>query len=132
MVEAVSSLFTASSMNTAIKTGGAVLTVLLVIPALFKLFVVTVEEGSAAIRTRNGKPIVRRPARAPRDEPGELVVLRPGTHGAFPVLAWYRLVDVRVRSTDLAPRQLTGVARASKHGVAALEVGLDFTGAEAV
>lgn len=110
MVEAVSSLFTASSMNTAIKTGGAVLTVLLVIPALFKLFVVTVEEGSAAIRTRNGKPIVRRPARAPRDEPGELVVLRPGTHGAFPVLAWYRLVDVRVRSTDLAPRQLTGAA----------------------
>lgn len=34
-------------------------------------------------------------------------MLRPGTHAVFPVLAWYRRVDTRVRSTDLPARQLT-------------------------
>nr|WP_275445069.1 SPFH domain-containing protein [Microbacterium aurum] len=93
-------------MNALIKTGGAVLTVLLVVPALFKLLIVTIDEGEAAIRTRNGRPIVRRRARGGH-EAGEVVVLGPGTHAVFPVLAWYRRVDTRVRSTDLPARQLT-------------------------
>ena len=106
MIETITSLFGTSSMNALIKTGGAVLTVLLVVPALFKLLIVTIDEGEAAIRTRNGRPIVRRRARGGH-EAGEVVVLGPGTHAVFPVLAWYRRVDTRVRSTDLPARQLT-------------------------
>ena len=106
MIETFTSMFGTSGMNSLIKTGGAVLTVLLVVPALFKLLMVTIDEGEAAIRTRNGRPIVRR--RASRgSEAGEVVVLAPGTHAVFPVLAWYRRVDTRVRSTDLPARQLT-------------------------
>jgi hypothetical protein len=74
-----------------------------------KLFLVTVDEGSAAIRTRNGKPIIRR-VRGSEDGRGEVVVLRPGTHGAFPILYWYRMVDVRARSTDLPARSLTAAS----------------------
>lgn len=96
-------------MNSLIKTGGAVLTVLLVVPALFKLLIVTIDEGEAAIRTRNGRPIIRKRSRAGR-EAGEVLVLRPGSHAVFPILAWYRRVDTRVRSTDLPARQLTGSA----------------------
>lgn len=114
MIDTITSLFGTSNMNALIKTGGAVLTVLLVVPALFKLLLVTIDEGEAAIRTRNGKPIIRRRMRAGRGEVGEVVVLRPGTHAVFPVLAWYRRVDARVRSTDLPPRQLTG-ARGHQH-----------------
>ncbi len=106
MIETITSLFGTSGMNALIKTGGAVLTVLLVVPALFKLLIVTIDEGEAAIRTRNGRPIVRRRARGGH-EAGEVVVLGPGTHAVFPVLAWYRRVDTRVRSTDLPARQLT-------------------------
>lgn len=107
VIETLTSLFGASSMNSLIKTGGAVLTVLLVVPALFKLLMVTIDEGEAAIRTRNGRPLVRR--RGGRaGAAGEVVVLGPGTHAVFPVLAWYRRVDTRVRSTDLPARQLTG------------------------
>lgn len=106
MIETFTSMFGTSGMNSLIKTGGAVLTVLLVVPALFKLLMVTIDEGEAAIRTRNGRPIVRR--RASRgSEVGEVVVLGPGTHAVFPVLGWYRRVDTRVRSTDLPARQLT-------------------------
>ena len=106
MIETFTSMFGTSGMNSLIKTGGAVLTVLLVVPALFKLLMVTIDEGEAAIRTRNGRPIVRR--RASRgSEVGEVVVLGPGTHAVFPVHAWYRRVDTRVRSTDLPARQLT-------------------------
>lgn len=106
MIETFTSMFGTSGMNSLIRTGGAVLTVLLVVPALFKLLMVTIDEGEAAIRTRNGRPIVRR--RASRgSEVGEVVVLGPGTHAVFPVLAWYRRVDTRVRSTDLPARQLT-------------------------
>lgn len=97
-----------------VKAGTAILTVLLVVPALLKLFVVTVDEGWAAIRTRNGKPIVRKPnARSVRSgagTAGEVVVLHPGSHGAFPLFYWYKLVDVRVRATDLPARQLTGAS----------------------
>lgn len=96
-------------MNSLIKTGGAVLTVLLVVPALFKLLIVTIDEGEAAIRTRNGRPIIRKRSR-PGHEAGEVLVLRPGSHAVFPILAWYRRVDTRVRSTDLPARQLTGSA----------------------
>jgi len=106
VIETITSLFGTSGMNALIKTGGAVLTVLLVVPALFKLLIVTIDEGEAAIRTRNGRPIVRRRARGGH-EAGEVVVLEPGTHAVFPVLAWYRRVDTRVRSTDLPARQLT-------------------------
>lgn len=106
MIETFTSLFGTSGMNSLIKTGGAVLTVLLVVPALFKLLMVTIDEGEAAIRTRNGRPIVRRRARGAH-RAGEVVVLLPGTHAVFPVLAWYRRVDTRVRSTDLPARQLT-------------------------
>lgn len=106
MIDTVSALFGTSNMNALIKTGGAVLTVLLVVPALFKLLIVTIDEGEAAIRTRNGRPIIRRRARGGHDA-GEVVVLGPGTHAVFPVLAWYRRIDTRVRSTDLPARQLT-------------------------
>lgn len=106
VIETITSLFGTGSMNSLIKTGGAVLTVLLVVPALFKLLVVTIDEGEAAIRTRNGRPIVRRRARGGH-EAGEVVVLGPGSHAVFPILAWYRRVDTRVRSTDLPARQLT-------------------------
>ncbi|MBF9337128.1 hypothetical protein G3N30_13170 [Microbacterium lacticum] len=105
-METLTSMFGSSGMNSLIKTGGAVLTVLLVVPALCKLLMVTIDEGEAAIRTRNGRPIVRRRTRGDR-EAGEVVVLGPGTHAVFPVLAWYRRVDTRVRSTDLPARQLT-------------------------
>ena len=106
MIETFTSMFGTSGMNSLIKTGGAVLTVLLVVPALFKLLMVTIDEGEAAIRTRNGRPIIRGRARRGH-EAGEVVVLGPGTHAVFPVLAWYRRVDTRVRSTDLPARQLT-------------------------
>ncbi len=107
VIETITSLFGTGNMNTLIKTGGAVLTVLLVVPALFKLLIVTIDEGEAAIRTRNGRPIIRRRTRAGRGEAGEVVVLGPGSHPVFPILAWYRRVDTRVRSTDLPARQLT-------------------------
>lgn len=109
MIETVTSLFGSGNMNSLIKTGGAVLTVLLVVPALFKLLIVTIDEGEAAIRTRNGRPIIRKRSR-PGHEAGEVLVLRPGSHAVFPILAWYRRVDTRVRSTDLPARQLTGSA----------------------
>lgn len=108
VIETITSLFGAGSMNALIKTGGAVLTVLLVVPALFKLLVVTIDEGEAAIRTRNGRPIVRRRTRGAH-RAGEVVVLEPGSHAVFPILAWYRRVDTRVRSTDLPARQLTAM-----------------------
>lgn len=94
-----------------LKTGTAILTTLLVVPALLKLFIVTVDEGWAAIRTRNGKPIIRnRPQRRPGrgGAVGEVVVLDPGSHGAFPLFYWYKLVDVRCRATDLPARELSG------------------------
>ncbi|MFF3027903.1 SPFH domain-containing protein [Microbacterium sp. NPDC057944] len=99
-------------MSGLLKTGTAILTTLLVLPALLKLFVVTVDEGWAAIRTRNGKPIIRnRPQRRPanrRGAVGEVVVLDPGSHGAFPLFYWYKLIDVRCRATDLPAREMTG------------------------
>lgn len=110
MIDMFAGLFSGSGMNTLLKTSGAILTTLLVIPAILKLFVVTIDEGSAAIRTRNGKPIIRRGSRA-RDDRGEVVVLRPGSHGAFPIFYWYRLIDVRARSNDLPVRHLTGAGR---------------------
>lgn len=103
------SFFSVPGMSSLLKTGTAVLTVLLVVPALLKLFLVTIDEGFAAIRTRNGKPIVRKPKGVP-GAAGEVVVLPPGTHGAFPMFYWYKLIDVRCRSTDLPARQLTGAA----------------------
>jgi hypothetical protein len=108
MLDAITGIFGGSALNVLVKTSGAVLTLLLVIPALMKLFLVTVDEGSAAIRTRNGKPIIRRGSRGSGDDRGEVVVLRPGTHGAFPILSWYRMIDVRALSTDLPARHLTG------------------------
>lgn len=108
MLDMITGIFGGSALNVLVKTSGAALTLLLVIPALMKLFLVTVDEGSAAIRTRNGKPIIRRGSRGSGDVRGEVVVLRPGTHGAFPIFAWYRMVDVRALSTDLPARNLTG------------------------
>lgn len=97
-----------------LKTGTAILTILLVVPALLKIFIVTVDEGWAAIRTRNGKPIIRnRPQRRPRNRAGavgEVVVLDPGSHGAFPLFYWYKLIDVRCRATDLPVREMTGAS----------------------
>ncbi|MDY0909731.1 hypothetical protein [Microbacterium sp. CFBP9034] len=110
MIDAFAGLFSGSGMNTLLRTSGAILTTLLVIPAIMKLFVVTIDEGSAAIRTRNGKPIIRRGSRS-GDARGEVVVLRPGTHGAIPIFYWYRLIDVRARSNDLPVRHLTGAER---------------------
>jgi hypothetical protein len=109
VLEAISGLFGGSALSVLVKTSGAALTLLVVIPALMKLFLVTVDEGSAAIRTRNGKPIIRR-VRGSEDGRGEVVVLRPGTHGAFPIVNWYRMVDVRARSTDLPARSLTAAS----------------------
>lgn len=101
-------------MSGLLKTGTALLTLLLVLPALLKLFVVTVDEGWAAIRTRNGKPIIRnRPQRRPTARGGavgEVVVLDPGSHGAFPLFYWYRLIDVRCRATDLPVREMGGAS----------------------
>ena len=108
MLDAISTLFSGDALSVLVKTSGAALTLLIVIPALMKLFLVTIDEGSAAIRTRNGKPIIRRGARSAGDDRREVVVLRPGTHGAFPIFYWYRTVDVRARSTDLPARSLTG------------------------
>lgn len=107
MLDLFSGLFGGSALSVLVKASGAALTLLVVIPALMKLFLVTVDEGSAALRTRNGKPIVRN-LRDSVDGRGEVVVLRPGTHGAFPIFFWYRMVDVRARSTDLPARNLTG------------------------
>lgn len=109
MLDAISGLFSGSALSVLVKTSGAALTLLVVVPALMKLFLVTVDEGSTAIRTRNGKPIIRR-IRGADDGRGEVVVLRPGTHGAFPILYWYRMVDVRARSTDLPARSLTAAS----------------------
>jgi hypothetical protein len=109
VLDAISGLFSGNALSVLVKTSGAALTLLVVIPALMKLFLVTVDEGSAAIRTRNGKPIIRR-VRGSEDGRGEVVVLRPGTHGAFPILYWYRMVDVRARSTDLPARSLTAAS----------------------
>ncbi|WP_309129857.1 SPFH domain-containing protein [Microbacterium sp.] len=105
-------MMSTKGMSSLLKTGTAILTILLVVPALLKLFVVTVDEGWAAIRTRNGKPIIRnRPPRrrtAAAGAVGEVVVLHPGSHGAFPLFYWYRLIDVRCRATDLPAREMTG------------------------
>jgi hypothetical protein len=109
MLDVISGMFSGSALGVLVKTSGAALTLLVVVPALMKLFLVTVDEGSTAIRTRNGKPIIRR-VRGSDDARGEVVVLRPGTHGAFPILYWYRLVDVRARSTDLPARSLTAAS----------------------
>jgi hypothetical protein len=109
MLDVISGMFSGSALGVLVKTSGAALTLLVVVPALMKLFLVTVDEGSTAIRTRNGKPIIRR-VRGADDGRGEVVVLRPGTHGAFPILYWYRLVDVRARSTDLPARSLTAAS----------------------
>ncbi|MDR2999263.1 MAG: SPFH domain-containing protein [Microbacterium sp.] len=100
-------MMSAKGTMSLLKTGTMFLTVLLVVPALLKLFIVTVEEGWTAIRTRNGKPIIRKPKGSP-ESAGEVVVLRPGSHGAFPLFYWYKLVDVRCRATDLPARELTG------------------------
>ncbi len=106
------SMLGGKGMSGLFKTGTAILTILLVVPALLKIFVVTVDEGWAAIRTRNGKPIIRnRPQRRPTSRGGavgEVVVLDPGSHGAFPLFYWYRLIDVRCRATDLPAREMTG------------------------
>lgn len=109
-VDAIFSVFGNGAMGGLVKTGTAVLTVLLVIPALLKLFIVTVDEGWAAIRTRNGKPIIRRARLGRPGTPGvgEVMVLTPGSHGAFPLFYWYKLIDVRCRATDLPARHLTG------------------------
>ena len=111
-VDAIFSMFGGGAMGSLVKTGTAVLTVLLVIPALLKLFIITVDEGWAAIRTRNGKPIIRRARLGKPGTPGvgEVVVLAPGSHGAFPLFYWYKLIDVRCRATDLPARQLTGAS----------------------
>ena len=109
MLDVISGMFSGSALGVLVKTSGAALTLLVVIPALMKLFLVTVDEGSTAIRTRNGKPIIRR-VRGADDGRGEVVVLRPGTHGAFPIFYWYRMVDVRARSTDLPARSLTAAS----------------------
>jgi len=109
MLDVISGMFSGSALGVLVKTSGAALTLLVVVPALMKLFLVTVDEGSTAIRTRNGKPIIRK-VRGADDGRGEVVVLRPGTHGAFPILYWYRLVDVRARSTDLPARSLTAAS----------------------
>ncbi|MFD5214919.1 SPFH domain-containing protein [Microbacterium sp. NPDC058345] len=107
-------MMSTKGISSLLKTGTAILTILLVVPALLKLFVVTVDEGWAAIRTRNGKPIIRnRPPRrsnALSGAVGEVVVLHPGSHGAFPLFYWYRLVDVRCRATDLPAREMTGLS----------------------
>ncbi|MFD5225533.1 SPFH domain-containing protein [Microbacterium sp. NPDC058342] len=106
-------MMSAKGMSSLLKTGTALLTILLVVPALLKLFIVTVDEGWAAIRTRNGKPIIRnRPARRKTGmggAVGEVVVLAPGSHGAFPLFYWYRLIDVRCRASDLPAREMTGL-----------------------
>jgi hypothetical protein len=107
MLDLFSGMFSGDALSVVVKTSGAALTLLIVVPALMKLFLVTIDEGSAAIRTRNGKPIIRRGPRG-ADDRREVVVLRPGTHGAFPIFSWYRTIDVRARSTDLPARSLTG------------------------
>lgn len=108
----LASLTSGSGLTNFVKIGGGVLTILLVVPALLKLFLVTIDEGWAAIRTRNGKPIIRRASRSRRggvaeDGSGEVVVIRPGSHPAFPLFYWYKLVDVRVRARDLPARHMT-------------------------
>lgn len=112
-VDAIFSIFSSGgAMGGLVKTGTAVLTVLLVVPAMLKLFIVTVDEGWAAIRTRNGKPIIRRArlGKAGAAGVGEVVVLTPGSHGAFPLFYWYKLIDVRCRATDLPARHLTAAS----------------------
>ncbi|WP_435745038.1 SPFH domain-containing protein [Microbacterium sp. PMB16] len=112
-MDAIFSMFgSGGGMGSLLKTGTAVLTTLLVVPALLKLFIVTVDEGRAAIRTRNGKPIIRRARAGKAGTPGvgEVVVLTPGSHGAFPLFYWYKLIDVRCRATDLPARQLTAAS----------------------
>lgn len=113
-MDMILSLLGGKGMSGLLKGGTAILTILLVFPALLKIFVVTVDEGWAAIRTRNGKPIIRnRPARRPRSRGGavgEVVVLDPGSHGAFPLFYWYKLIDVRCRATDLPAREMTGAS----------------------
>ncbi|MBT2486038.1 hypothetical protein J7E28_15150 [Microbacterium sp. ISL-108] len=112
-MDAIFSMFSSGgAMGGLVKTGTAVFTVLLVVPALLKLFIVTVDEGWAAIRTRNGKPIIRRarPGKAGTAGVGEVVFLSPGSHGAFPLFYWYKLIDVRCRATDLPARQLTAAS----------------------
>lgn len=121
MIPLLTQLGSGSAAASVIKIGGGILTVLLVAPALLKLFIVTVDEGWAAIRTRNGRPIVRTRPHAVRyrfgarrgqlkyaaSPEGEVLVIEPGSHGAFPLLWWYRKVDVRTRAAELPARQLT-------------------------
>ncbi len=112
-MDAIFSMFSSGgAMGGLVKTGTAVLTTLLVVPAMLKLFIVTVDEGWAAIRTRNGKPIIRRERLGKAGTPGvgEVVVLTPGSHGAFPLFYWYKLIDVRCRATDLPARHLTAAS----------------------
>lgn len=128
MIPLLAGLGGGSAASAVIKIGGGILTVLLVAPALLKLFIVTVDEGWAAIRTRNGRPIVRRATQAtryrfgaragtlkqPASAEGEVLVIEPGSHAAFPLLWWYRKVDVRTRAADLPARVLT---TASGHAI---------------
>lgn len=119
-MEMIFAMLGGKGLSSLLKTGTALLTILLVVPAMLKLFIVTVDEGWAAIRTRNGKPIIRnRPQRRPTNRGGavgEVVVLDPGSHGAFPLFYWYRLIDVRCRATDLPVREMSG-ANGHQHRV---------------
>lgn len=114
VMEMIFAMLGGKGLASLLKTGTAVLTILLVVPAMLKIFIVTVDEGWAAIRTRNGKPIIRnRPQRRPTNRGGavgEVVVLDPGSHGAFPLFYWYRLIDVRCRATDLPAREMSGAS----------------------
>ena len=48
MLDAISGLFSGSALGVLVKTSGAALTLLVVVPALMKLFLVTIDEGSTA------------------------------------------------------------------------------------
>lgn len=60
MFASILSGFGGAGLGQILKVGGGVLTVLLIVPALLRLVIVTVDEGWAAIRTRNGRPIIRK------------------------------------------------------------------------
>ncbi len=110
MLDVISGMFSGSALGVLVKTSGAALTLLVVVPALMKLFLVTVDEGSTAIRTRNGKPIIRRVAgRRTTGAARSWCCVREPTARSRSSTGT-ALVDVRARSTDLPARSLTAAS----------------------
>lgn len=113
------------------KIAGTIVGVVTLVPLFIKMFMLTVDEGDEAIRTRFGKAIICKKPRPAKNyrlgkrkgtlkreavDVGDYIVSHPGTHWAFPLFYWYRKVDVKLTPADL-PGKLMRDAKGRLHMV---------------